>query len=112
MELWQLHDQSPGLFYLSLAISFVVTWSVGLTPPVVIRYLLLKRPLQRKAATWTSVGICVVMLFLSVLVTDWAGEKQGSHFWVFFLFFVARWVLERPIPLQPREVRPLNERRP
>jgi hypothetical protein len=40
-------------------VSFIVTGSLGLTPPLLIRYAFLKRPISKKTSSWLAASFCV-----------------------------------------------------
>ncbi len=45
-----------GIQLLELVVSLTVFWSLALAPPLLTRFLILKRPM-RKAGTWAFVGL-------------------------------------------------------
>lgn len=83
------------MLILTLAVSFIITWGVGLTPPLVIRYAIFCRPLSKRMASWIAAGssafFWMTFLFLNVAL----GQKPGTGaVWV-IMFFVARWIMSR-----------------
>jgi len=60
---------------LVLLLSFVITWSIGLTPPVVIRYAALRRPMGKAAAIGTAFGFWLANVFLFTAL----GSQSKSH---------------------------------
>jgi len=84
---------------LVLALSFVVTWGIGLTPPVIIRYVALKRALGRSAALAIVIGFWV----LNVLIFTALGSQ--SHTALTLVGMVSYWILRRPVhPLSSIDV--------
>jgi hypothetical protein len=88
-------DMPPAL----IALSFVITWGLGLSPALVTRYLVFKAPLARRKANWiagiSSVGFWLLFLFLNVA----AGEQRVGNGLVWFvIFFVSRWIMTRGHP--------------
>lgn len=85
----------PSLLWLTLIISFIVTWGVGLTPPVLIRYVFLRRSLSKKAASWVAAGFCAFFWMAFLLINSALGEKPGTGVVWIIMFFVARWIMSR-----------------
>ena len=94
------YDDPPQLV-LSLVLSFIVTWGVGLTPPLLIRYVFLRRPLSRKAASWVAASFSAFfwMVFLAINIA--LGEKPGTGAVWIIMFFVTRWIMSRGYALGP-----------
>lgn len=81
---------SPGTL---LALSLLITWGTGLTPPLLIRYVFLKRPLSRKSAGWIAAGFSV-LFWISFLALNVAmKQKPGSGFVWVLVFFAAQWIM-------------------
>ncbi len=106
MEWVQLYNQSPMVFYITLAIVIAVSWAIGLTPSLLLRYAILKKPVTRKTANWVASLISLLMFIGSIALElslndnaeNKAGQSQGAA-GVVLLFFASRWVLQRPIKL-------------
>jgi hypothetical protein len=62
-------DRDPG----SILVSIIVNWLVGLVPAVILRFAILRRPLQRTAS---MIVTAIVGLFLFLLVTWFAYLAQ------------------------------------
>ena len=96
-----------------LLISFLITWGIGLTPPVLIRYIFLRRPLNRKSASWVAAGFSAFFWIAFLAINNALGEKPSTAgtgtVWI-FMFFVARWIMSRgyipsPIAVEISEAR-------
>lgn len=77
----------------TVALDFFITWSLGLTPALLIRYLLFKRPISKRGANWVAGGFSFAyfLLFRWVqLVNDM--ESSSGFVWI-LVFWVARWIL-------------------
>lgn len=91
-----LYGEAWGLV---LAVSLVLTWGIGLTPPLLIRHVGLKRPLGRAAALSIVVGLWI----LNVLIFTALGSR--SHTALTLVGFVSYWILRREgRPEPPAEV--------
>lgn len=85
----------PPLLVLTLFVSFIGTWSLGLTPPLLIRYAFMRRPLSRKASSWIAAGFSAFLWIAFLALHHPLGEKPGNGaVWV-IMFFVARWIMSR-----------------
>lgn len=83
------------LLIITLVVSFIVTWGLGLTPPLVIRYAIVRRPLSRKAASWIAAGSSVFLWVAFAALNVALGEEPGRGVVWFVMFFVARWIMSR-----------------
>jgi hypothetical protein len=97
-------DDPPTLI-LTFLVSFVITWGVGLTPPLVVRYAIVRRPLSRKNASWIAAGFSAFFWIAFLLLNHALGEKPGRGVVWIIMFFVARWIMSRgytaPVPGVP-----------
>ena len=79
----------------TLVISLLVTWGLGLTPPLLTRYVFARRPLSRKTAGWLAAGFSAFFWLGFIALKSSLGEKPGTGaVWV-IMFFVARWIMSR-----------------
>ncbi len=85
----------PQLLIITLVISFLITWASGLAPPLLTRYVFVRRPLSRKAATWIAASCSVLFWFAFQALNYSVGEKAGSGVVWIIVFFVARWIMSR-----------------
>jgi hypothetical protein len=83
------------IFLVAIVLGIVVTWGISLAPVLLIRYVFVKRPLDRRKATWIAGASCGAFWFLSLAANAVVGEKPGSFVVWGLMFFVARWVLSR-----------------
>lgn len=97
LELARLPDSAPFLIA-TLAVSFLVTWGLGLAPPLLIRYACLRRPLRAQAASWVAGGFCGFFWISFRLFHHAVGEKPGTGAVWLLVFVVARWILSRGSP--------------
>ena len=75
----------------ALIMSFVVTWSIGLLPPVLIRCVFLKRPI----AKWPSIGICALFWIVNIFLFTLMGSQSKTHIVLTLIAFVSYWILRR-----------------
>ena len=59
----------------SLLFGLIITWIIGLTPPIIIRFVILKRPLKRNAA----IGICAGLWVFNLILFFALGSKSKTH---------------------------------
>ena len=83
------------LLIITLVVGFIVTWGLGLTPPLVIRYAIVRRPLSRKAASWIAAGSSAFLWVAFAALNVALGEEPGTGVVWFVMFFVARWIMSR-----------------
>jgi hypothetical protein len=75
----------------TIIVSFVFTWSIGLIPPVLIRYAFLKRPL----AKWPAIGTCALFWVLNIVLFTAMGSKSKTHGALVLIAFVSYWILRQ-----------------
>ncbi len=103
----------PALDTIDLILSFAVTWLVGLTPPVVIRYVIARRPMGKLPA----VGICALFWIFNVVLFTAMGSQSTRHTALMVVALVSYWILRRgasllPAPALLRPVRPASGETP
>lgn len=76
---------------LSVVFSIIITWGIGLAPPLLIRYVILKRPLSK----WPAIGICAAFWVSNVILFTALGSQSKSHFVLTIVAFVSYWLLRR-----------------
>lgn len=59
----------------NLVFSFIITWTIILSPPLLIRFVLLRRKMSKKWAIITSVLLWLFNMFIFVA----AGSQSKSH---------------------------------
>jgi len=75
----------------TLIVSFVITWSIGLLPPVLIRYAFLKHPL----AKWPAIGTCALFWMINIVLFTAIGSKSKTHGALALIAFVSYWILRQ-----------------
>jgi hypothetical protein len=85
----------PSMLILTLVVSFLITWGLGLTPPLVIRYAIVRRPLTKKTASWIAAGFSAFFWLAFLALNNALGEKPGTGVVWIIMFFVARWIMSR-----------------
>lgn len=91
----------PSLLMLTLAVSFIITWGVGLTPPLLIRYVFLRRAMSKKAASWVAAGFSAFFWMAFLVINSALGEKPGTGAVWIIMFLVARWIMSRGYVSEP-----------
>lgn len=76
---------------LSLIASLVVTWTIGLLPPLAIRFGILKRPMGKGAA----IGTCAFFWFFNVFLFTALGSQSRTHGALWLVAFVSYWILRK-----------------
>jgi hypothetical protein len=62
----------------AVVVSFLITWSVGLLPPLLIRYAILRRPMTRKVATAIAAGLCACFwLGFRIMIASMGDRRSG-----------------------------------
>ena len=78
-----------------LFFGLIVTWGIGLAPALIIRYGVVRSPLERKKASWIAGGFCgVFWLFGRMLATVEGGYSGTGAVWV-LVFFASVWIMNK-----------------
>ena len=72
-----------------LAVSFVLTWVIGLAPPLLIRYVFIKRRINK----WPAIGACIFFWVINVVIFTAMGSQSKTHGALLFVAFVSYWIL-------------------
>ena len=62
-----------------LALSALYTWSVGLTPPLIIRFLIVRRPIGKWWAIGTAVGFFFINTILFIILNKVIADAVGGQ---------------------------------
>lgn len=76
---------------ITIIFSFVFTWGIGLAPPLVIRYVLHKRPLE----IWPAIGVCAFFWFFNIVLFSALGSRSKTHGALALIAFVSYWILRK-----------------
>lgn len=69
----------------------ILTWGIGLTPPLLIRFLLLRQPMEKKYA----LGIVGLFWFFNLLLFTALGSKSKTHFALILVALVSYSILRK-----------------
>jgi|SaaInlStandDraft_4_1057021.scaffolds.fasta_scaffold78335_2 hypothetical protein len=75
----------------TIALSFLITWSIGLLPPVLIRYAIIRRPLSK----WVAIAVCAVFWFANIIIFTALGSQSKTHAALYLIAFVSYWILRK-----------------
>ncbi len=76
---------------LALILSFILTWGIGLAPPVIIRYAILRKPLPKKGA----IPIVILFWFVNIGIFTALGSQSKTHAALFLVAWVSYYILRR-----------------
>lgn len=69
--------------------SILITWGIGLLPPVLIRYAILKRPIGKLPA----VVICMLFWVANLVIFSILGSQSKTHTALALVAMVSYWIL-------------------
>lgn len=75
----------------NIAVGFVVTWGIGLMPPLLIRYAFLKRPMGK----WPAIWVCGGFWFFSFLLYSAVSGSAKGHNALILVAMVSYWILRK-----------------
>jgi len=79
-------------------LGFVLSWSIGLFPAIIYRYVIYKKPIEKKKVLRLFAPIVIVLaVFFKIITAVLSGEIHGNPFpWV-IIYFVGKWIMTRDI---------------
>jgi hypothetical protein len=76
---------------LELVLSFILTWSIGLAPPLLIRFKFNKEPMGK----WPAIGTCALLWLFNVMLFTALGSQSKSHGALTLVAFISYWILTK-----------------
>jgi hypothetical protein len=76
---------------LELVLSFILTWGIGLAPPLLIRFKFNKEPMGK----WPAIGTCTFLWFVNVMLFAALGSQSKNHGALILVAFVSYWILTK-----------------
>ena len=86
-------------WFLTLLVSAILTWGIGLTPPLLIRYAILRKPLPKKAA----IPLVVLFWFINIIIFTALGSQSKTHAALFLVAWASYYILHRKYATWQRE---------
>ena len=79
------------MWWLTIIVSFVLTWGIGLIPPLIIRYAIVRKPLSRG---WT-IGLVVFLWMVNVVIFTTLGSQSKTHAALFLVAWASYIILKK-----------------
>jgi len=76
----------------SLILSFVLTWVIGLLPPILIRFAITRKPIGK----FLSGLISFIFLIINVILFSLLGSQSKTHGALMLVALVSYFVMSRP----------------
>lgn len=86
-------SQPIHLIALSLIYSFIVTWTIGLLPPLIIRYGILRKNFSKKWA-WVFV---IVFWIINLIVFELRGSRSTNHIALVLVSYASYYIYRTPL---------------
>lgn len=77
------------MLFLDILIGFIITYGIGLIPPIILRYIWIKKPMERNAAITTAVVFGLVNIVISTLIKG----EAASPFPIFIIGSISAAIL-------------------
>lgn len=74
-----------------IILSVIFTWVIGLLPPILIRFVFLKRPI----AKWPAIGICSFFWLCNMVLFTALGSKSKTHAVLWLIAWISYLILRR-----------------
>lgn len=86
-----LRELPEYMLILLLIFSFVLTWGIALGEPLVIRYLILRKPMSKDSAIITSIILCVINITIFVQL----GSPNKAHTALIIAAYISYFILKK-----------------
>lgn len=88
---------------IDIVFSIVLTWGWGLAVPLILRYAILKRPLDKVIALFIAGGLWLLNIFIFTAL----GSQSRTHAALFLVAAVSYWILTKKAAPQPEVTNPV-----
>lgn len=82
---------TPGIITV-LILSFVLTWGIGLSIPVLLRFVILKRPIEKK---WAITVVIILWVLNFIIFVGLLESESKTHAALFLVALVSYWILRK-----------------
>lgn len=85
---------------IGFCLGFVFSWSVGLAPAFIYRYLVFRRPIEKKRVRWLLAPIVIILAIAFKTIADPSPFGGPARFnpnpipWI-ILYFIGKWIMTR-----------------
>jgi len=83
-------------WWLNLIVSVILTWGIGLAPPLLIRFAFLRRPISKG---W-AIGIVVFFWIINIMFFTAIGSKSKTHATLFLVAWASYAILRKGVRKQ------------
>lgn len=76
-------------WWFTLLVSFFITWGIGLIPPILVRYVIIRRPLLKP---W-AIGLVIFFWIINIGIFTALGSQSKTHMALFLVAVVSYYIL-------------------
>lgn len=76
---------------LTLVLSAILTWGIGLAPPLLVRFAFMRKPMPKGGA----IAFVVVFWFINIVIFTALGSQSKTHSALFFVAMASYYILRR-----------------
>ncbi len=80
-----------SFWWLTIIVSFVLTWGIGLIPPLIVRHWIIRRPLTKP---W-AIGLVILFWMVNIFIFTALGSQSKTHAALFFVAWVSYIILKK-----------------
>jgi hypothetical protein len=86
-----MEDVFGEYWWITLIISAILTWGIGLTPPLLIRFAFLRRPISKG---W-AIGTAAIFWFINIIFFTALGSTSKTHYALFLVAWASYAILRK-----------------
>lgn len=79
------------LWWLTIIVSFILTWGIGLIPPLIIRYAIVRKPLSKG---W-AIGVTAFLWMVNIIIFTALGSQSKTHAALFLVAWTSYVILKK-----------------
>ena len=79
------------LWWLTIIVSFILTWGIGLIPPLIIRYAIVRKPLSKG---W-AIGLVIFLWMINIVIFTALGSQSKTHAALFLVAWTSYMILKK-----------------
>ena len=79
------------LWWLTIIVSFILTWGIGLIPPLIIRYAIVRKPLSKG---W-AIGLVIFLWMINIVIFTALGSQSKTHAALFLVAWTSYRILKK-----------------
>lgn len=94
-------DTTTSIFLIeyvsNLIFGWLLSWSIGLVPALIYRYVILRKPIEKKKVFWRLAPVVIVLMFiykLTISILSGTDPNPNPVPWI-IIYYIGKWIMTR-----------------